>query len=450
VIKRKQSLSFRNKKITLLLLSVGIFAGLSAFGYGAFKNRSLTSTDVKSSAAGGCTVDAKLVNSCRPWLAAAVGGYTMAGSNTMATQFEFFEKRLNNPNVLNNPSEPTTINKKLDFIHIYKGRGYVLDATTLTYVNRPNTYLQLNWKPNDGAVWNTADGRDSGVNADIDKTAQSIKSVAPKKVMLSVFHEPEDNVTPGSAGSCTNTSAGGSNGSPADYVNMWQNVRNRFDALGVNNVVWNVNYMGWDYYNCLIPLLYPGNGLVDWVTYDPYVGGTKTLTDSGGMTKKFYDYLTSSSDAQHDYLSKPWGFSEHGYWNKDSNSTEAQAPIYWQQAKSAIENNTFPKIKLWSVFDTNGNEPYTFASLIGLQFNMTVTPNIAEQTAYNDFATSILNKEIVSPTNNADLNSDTKVNIQDLSILISKWSTNTQPADINKDGIVNIQDLSILISKWTG
>ena len=52
--------------------------------------------------------------------------------------------------------------------------------------------------------------------------------------------------------------------------------------------------------------------------------------------------------------------------------------------------------------------------------------------------------------NNADLSSDTKVNIQDLSILISKWATNTQPADINKDGIVNIQDLSILISKWTG
>ena len=51
---------------------------------------------------------------------------------------------------------------------------------------------------------------------------------------------------------------------------------------------------------------------------------------------------------------------------------------------------------------------------------------------------------------NADLNADSKVNIQDLSILISKWGLNTQPADINKSGIVNIQDLSILISAWTG
>jgi len=50
----------------------------------------------------------------------------------------------------------------------------------------------------------------------------------------------------------------------------------------------------------------------------------------------------------------------------------------------------------------------------------------------------------------ADLNSDNKVNIQDLSILISKWATNTQTADINTDGVVNIQDLSILISRWTG
>ncbi|MBP7820805.1 cellulase family glycosylhydrolase [Candidatus Saccharibacteria bacterium] len=48
----------------------------------------------------------------------------------------------------------------------------------------------------------------------------------------------------------------------------------------------------------------------------------------------------------------------------------------------------------------------------------------------------------------ADLNMDGIVNIQDLSILISKWSTNSQPSDINKDGIVNIQDLSILISGW--
>ena len=48
----------------------------------------------------------------------------------------------------------------------------------------------------------------------------------------------------------------------------------------------------------------------------------------------------------------------------------------------------------------------------------------------------------------ADLNSDSLVNVQDLSILISKWATNSQPADINKDGIVNVQDLSILISSW--
>lgn len=49
-----------------------------------------------------------------------------------------------------------------------------------------------------------------------------------------------------------------------------------------------------------------------------------------------------------------------------------------------------------------------------------------------------------------DLNSDSRVNISDLSILISKWGTNSKPADINNDGIVNINDLSILLSHWTG
>jgi subtilisin family serine protease len=47
-----------------------------------------------------------------------------------------------------------------------------------------------------------------------------------------------------------------------------------------------------------------------------------------------------------------------------------------------------------------------------------------------------------------DLNSDGKINIRDLSILISKWGARRSVADINGDGRVNIRDLSILLSRW--
>jgi fibronectin type 3 domain-containing protein len=49
-----------------------------------------------------------------------------------------------------------------------------------------------------------------------------------------------------------------------------------------------------------------------------------------------------------------------------------------------------------------------------------------------------------------DVNGDGKVNVFDLSMLLSAWGTSNVPADINKDSIVNIFDLSILLSKWTG
>jgi len=51
-----------------------------------------------------------------------------------------------------------------------------------------------------------------------------------------------------------------------------------------------------------------------------------------------------------------------------------------------------------------------------------------------------------------DINSDGRIDIQDLSRLLSKWegSADIGNADINKDGIVDIGDLSILLSNWTG
>jgi hypothetical protein len=56
----------------------------------------------------------------------------------------------------------------------------------------------------------------------------------------------------------------------------------------------------------------------------------------------------------------------------------------------------------------------------------------------------------VSPSTTGDINNDGRVNIFDLSILLSNWSTTKTAADVNHDGTVNVFDLSILLSHWTG
>lgn len=56
-----------------------------------------------------------------------------------------------------------------------------------------------------------------------------------------------------------------------------------------------------------------------------------------------------------------------------------------------------------------------------------------------------------SAASSGDLNGDGKVNITDLSILLSHWNATGVPVtqgDVNADGKVNITDLSILLSHW--
>lgn len=61
---------------------------------------------------------------------------------------------------------------------------------------------------------------------------------------------------------------------------------------------------------------------------------------------------------------------------------------------------------------------------------------------------------IVTPTptpsaTGSDLNADGKVNVFDLSILLSNWGKSGK-GDIDNSGVVNIFDLSKLLTSWTG
>ena len=158
-------------------------------GFGAVGTLAL----YNSFAASTCTVDAKLVNSCRPWVGAEANGYPGIASDHK-TQLLAHESR---------------IGHQLDVVHFYSSPGDTLDTTQKYFINRSGTYLMLNWKPvkggGPGNTWKDADGRNTTVNANIVKMANSIKSVAPKKIFLTVYHEPENDVSPGGSPSCGNT-----------------------------------------------------------------------------------------------------------------------------------------------------------------------------------------------------------------------------------------------------
>ncbi len=49
-----------------------------------------------------------------------------------------------------------------------------------------------------------------------------------------------------------------------------------------------------------------------------------------------------------------------------------------------------------------------------------------------------------------DINSDSKVNLVDFSILLSNWGGDDAGSDINEDGVINLADFSILLFYWTG
>ncbi|HEU5048151.1 MAG TPA: hypothetical protein VFT64_09955 [Rickettsiales bacterium] len=308
------------------------------------------------SAHAACTVNDKLVNSCRPWFAVAAGGYTEAPNGTKG-QITYFEQRAG---------------RQVDIVHTYhRPNKDALTEDELYFINRPNTYLATTWKP--AKLWQDAGGSNAETNAHIDHMAQSIKAVAPKKIFLTVFHEPENDVTGGGT-NCPANIYKGKAGTPEEYRAMWRNIRNRFDAQHVTNVVWVMNYMGFKKWDCLVDDLWPGNDLVDWVVWDPYEHQHAQWPES---PMRLYNFLTQHSNAQHDYLSKPWGIMETGVIGPQTLAVQQYADM-----KASLDNNTMPRLKMLAIWDD-----YTANSKdIRLGYDSeTHQPDTVKQKAFNAY-----------------------------------------------------------------
>ena len=333
-----------------------------------------------SVAAADCTVSRTLVNSCRAWLGVTAGGYPQVGSDR-ASQFAYAEQRLSDPAALEDPAVEPTRTARFDLLHTYHGPT----ATTFStfeqeHAARPGSYLYVNWRPD--PVWAQAAGSDPLVTARIDEFARSVKGLGAR-LFLAVHHEPEDEV---SVDHCTTPVAGASAGSPADYRAMWEHVRDRFDAAGVDNVVWTMNYMGATKWDCLVPQLWPGDALVDWVTWDPYAPQGGFVTSVG----RFYDRLTALTDATHDFTGKPWGLAEMG-----SNTSAEVAAGYWDEGRQAVLDGRFPRIRMWMPFDTANNGGLNGGLRVGYDDQGALAP--VEQAAFSAFGASVLGLAAPAP-----------------------------------------------------
>lgn len=277
-----------------------------------------------------CSVSVILVNTCRPWLGGTSNNYGTAGD--LRSRISSHEQR---------------IGHQLDIVHSYHTppNDNSLSAADSYYINRPNTILLTNWKPN--TTWALAGGGDGATNAKIDTMARSIKAVAPHKIMLIIAHEPEIDVSGGAPG-CPASIYKGHSGTPAEYRAMWQNVRNRFNSLGVTNVVWVMDYQGGKGWQCLQSQMYPGDALVDWVMWDPYYQEGDSFVSK---TSVFVNFMKANTDSTHGFTSKPWGLGEWGSWQRSQSSVMA----LYSQFGAALKANTFPNIHAYVVYDTIGS-----------------------------------------------------------------------------------------------
>jgi hypothetical protein len=348
---------------------------VAAAGIGALVAYLLTGSHSTAPPSGtaDCTPSAMLVNPCRPWFGAAANGNPGASASKVA-QFIYLERLIGQRlDVFRDYHSPPGSNSLGDL---------PLNSDEMQLARRPGTYIDVNWKP--AATFAQADGGDPVVNREIDQAAASIKSIAPHKIFMTIWWEPQNDITSDPGANCyLNPNATG--GTPAQYIAMWRNVENRFRAAGVTNVVWAMDYQAPanGRYDCLVPLLWPGNSLVDWVIYDTYSrNGYATWDNTVG---RFYHVLASDSSPSVDFNSKPWGLGEFGTC---ANANTAAANDFYVQAKNAFDAGTYPKLKMYLAYaDTGGHQagPGCLSN-----YNSYGQPDTAKQANFNQFAKAVL------------------------------------------------------------
>lgn len=233
------------------------------------------------------------------------------------------------------------VGRKMDIFHMYHSGDELFPTQAemgLTTEPGANRILLLNWKVAAGTTWAAVARGDK--DARIDRLAQYIKANVQKKFFLALHHEPEDEVN----------NNPGSGMTAKDYGNMWRHVVLRMKALGVTQVVWTIILMGFQDWSekPWFDDLYPGDDIVDWIAYDPYM-----YADANGDFNKLVNRVTPKFPGFYTWATtkhpgKPLMLAEWGVF--ESSTNKSLKPKMYNTVASQIGN--YPAIKAISYFNS--------------------------------------------------------------------------------------------------
>jgi F5/8 type C domain len=123
--------------------------------------------------------------------------------------------------------------------------------------------------------------------------------------------------------------------------------------------------------------------------------------------------------------------------------------VNWTTVASGATNNTTPQIINTTTFSSTPTGRY-FRIVAKNRWNIAYGNSIYEIGLYGTGSTTP-NPTPPTPTpptsKSPDLNGDGKVNLTDLSLLLSQWSK-PGSTDLNNNGSTDLTDLSIMLGAW--
>lgn len=232
------------------------------------------------------------------------------------------------------------IRRPVDFVHAFASAKQLPFADRHVGVwarSRRDSYVIHNWKP----VVRWRDAQDASARERIRVAARRIAHLK-RPVMLVIHHEPENDL--GERGVRKMSS-----GTPEEYRQMWRIVREAFDEAGAANVVWGMAYMNYPKWDEVVPELWPGDDLVDWLWFNAYGSERRPYIDEN------IAHFTAVADGAGIGRGKRWGIIEWGV----SGTSREEAVEYFTGAKAFLDTPEADRLSAWVVFDSPGahNEP---------------------------------------------------------------------------------------------
>ncbi|MEQ7123889.1 hypothetical protein ABN034_05145 [Actinopolymorpha sp. B11F2] len=318
-------------KVTTAVVVAGMLAASMACQQPAPKKPARPPATATVSVNSSCGIEEKLVPTCGAWWGVAAN--PVAGE-TWPEALVDYERQ---------------IDRTVNIAHFYHRAGQLFPTSReIALADEPGKerLLLINYKPEAGHSW--YDVSRGAANAELDRLAAHIKKNYDRPFFFAVHHEPENEVDP----------TEGSGYTAADYRAMYRHVVTRLERRGVSHLVRVMNYIGLPQWG-VQPWyrdLYPGDDVVDWIAYDPYVfgtgqywGGVSDLMDRRFATHPkwpgFYTWATQFAP------DKPLMLAEWGVAEKPG-SPQAKAELLRQLGMRAAD---WPRVKAF-VYWNSGSD----------------------------------------------------------------------------------------------